>query len=318
MDKYLNIRYLKNEDINFVKWDNCINNAYNGSIYAFSWYLNIICERWDAIVKDDYSTVMPVLPNKTGPFFYSYNSIFAPRLGVFSTEILREEVVNEFLDKLSTVYKVFNVNLNKYNKVKPAFFKQKSKIVYECDLIETYDRFRKKYHADVNVALEEARKNKISVIKNVKPNEFLNLISSEHVLTSYTVKKNDLTNLRRIIAFVYRHGIGEIYVAYNSYNELCAACLFLKSNRKSNLIFSAITREGLNMQAMHYLIDHYIKKHTGQTLTLNFENINIPEKEKFCKGFGAGAYFYINVQHENLTFPQNILFRLLKLVEGRR
>lgn len=310
----MNIQYLKNEEINYVKWDNCINNAHNGSIYAFSWYLNIICEDWEAIVKDDYSAVMPVLYRKTGPFHFSCNSIFSPRLGVFSTEILREEIVNEFLEKLSSVYQVFSINLNKYNKVKESLFKQKPKIVYECDLIETYDNFSEKYHADVNVALGEAKKNKITVIKNVKPNDFLYLITSKHVLTSYPVKKDDLVRLRRIIAFVYRHGIGEIYVAYNSYNELCAACLFLKSNRKSNLIFSAITREGLQIQAMHYLIDHYIKKHAGQTLTLNFENINVPDKEKFCRGFGAGSYFYMNVHYEKLTFFQRILFRLLKFV----
>ena len=314
----MDIQYLKNAEINFIKWDNCINNAYNGSIYAFSWYLNIICEGWDAIVKDDYSAVMPVLHKKSGPFHYSCNSIFSPRLGVFSTGILREEIVNEFLEKLSNVYKVFSINLNKYNKVKASLFKQKTKVVYECDLIETYDNFRERYHADVNVALDEARKNKVSIIKNVKPNDFLSLITSNHVLTSCPVKKEDLIKIRRIIAFVYRHGIGEIYVAYNSYNELCAACLFLKSNRKSNLIFSAITPEGLQLYAMYYLIDHYIKKHAGQTLTLNFENIHVPDKEIFCRGFGGESYFYFNVHYEKLQFPENILFRLLKLGHGTR
>ena len=311
----MDIQYLKNEEINFVKWDNCINNAYNGCIYAFSWYLNIICEDWDAIIKDDYSVVMPVLYRKTGPFRYSCNSIFSPRLGVFSTEILKEEIVNAFLEKLSTLYSVFSINLNKYNKVKASLFNQKPKVVYECDLIETYENLRNKYHPDINVALEKAGKHKISVIKNVKPNDFLNLITKKHVLISYQIKKDDLINLRRIIAFVYRHGIGEIYVAYNSYNELCAACLFLKSNRKSNLIFSAITQEGIQQHAMYYLIDHYIKKHAGQTLTLNFENISVPDKEKFCKGFGAGAYFYVNVHQEKPSFPGNILFRLLKVVQ---
>lgn len=314
----MDIQYLKNEEINFVKWDNCINNAHNGNIYAFSWYLNIVCENWDAIVKGDYSAVMPVLHKKRGSFHYTYNSNFSPRLGVFSTEILSEEIVNAFLVKLSSVYNVFSINLNKYNKIKESLFVQKPNIIYECDLIESYDNIRKRYFAEIKDALVRARKNKISVIKNIRPNDFLELIAGKDVLTSFRVKNEDMNKLRRIIAFVYRHGIGEIYVVYTSYNQLCAACLFLKSNRKSNLIFSAITPEGMQVNAMHYLIDYYIKKHAGQSLTLNFENINIPEKDKFCKGFGAGRYFYVNVYNKQLSFPQKILFRLLKLVQGGR
>ena len=111
----MDIQYLKNAEINFIKWDNCINNAYNGSIYAFSWYLNIICEGWDAIVKDDYSAVMPVLHKKSGPFHYSCNSIFSPRLGVFSTEILREEIVNEFFEKLEKSQEHLETTSNSYS-----------------------------------------------------------------------------------------------------------------------------------------------------------------------------------------------------------
>ena len=51
--------YLKNKHIDFVKWDKCINNAYNGSIYGYSWFLNIVCPNWDAIVYDNYKAVFP-------------------------------------------------------------------------------------------------------------------------------------------------------------------------------------------------------------------------------------------------------------------
>ena len=311
----MDIQYLKNEEINFVKWDNCINNAHNGNIYAFSWYLDIVCDYWDAIVKDDYSAVMPVLHKKKGQFHFTYNTIFSPQLGVFSTEIIKEEAVNAFLVKLSSVYNVFSINLNKFNKVKESLFTQKPRVTYEFDLIESYDKIRERYYDDIKSSINRANDNKISIIKNISPNKFLSLVARRDVLTSCRVKKRDINKLRRIIAFVYQHGIGEIYVAYTSYNELCAACLFLKSNRKSNLLFSAITLEGMQMYAMHYLIDYYVKKHAGQNLTFNFENLNIPNKEMFCKGFGAGAYFYMNVSDDKLFLPQKFLFRLLKSTE---
>jgi hypothetical protein len=308
----LDIQYLTNEEINFVKWDNCINNAHNGNIYAFSWYLEIISDHWEGLVMNDYSAVMPVIYKKKGPFHYAFSDLFTRQLGVFSTELLREEIVNAFLKKLSSVYRVFSINLNKYNNVGKSVFQQKEKPTYEFDIIENYRTIQSRYSTKVADSIEVAKKNKVTVIKNIRPNDFIDLVSRKDVLASNKAGRKDLDKLRKIIAFVFRHGLGEIYVAFTAENELCAACLFLKSNRKSNLIYSAITPEGQRIAAMYYLIDYYIKKHAEQTLTLNFENINIPEKESFCKGFGANKFFYVNVFDDRLSIPEKIIFWLLK------
>ena len=308
----MDIQYLTNEEINFVKWDNCINNAHNGNIYAFSWYLDIISEQWEGLVMNDYSAVMPVIYKKKGPFHYAFSDLFTSQLGVFSTELLREEIVNAFLKKLSSVYRVFSINLNKYNNVGKSVFHQKEKPTYEFDIIENYRTIQSRYTAKIVDSIEVARKNKVTVIKNIRPNDFIDLISRKDVLASNKAGRKDFDKLRKIIAFVFRHGLGEIYVAFTAENELSAACLFLKSNRKSNLIYSAITPEGQRNCAMHYLIDYYIKKHAEQTLTLNFENINIPDKEEFCRGFGASKFFYVNVFDDRLSIPEKFIFWLLK------
>jgi hypothetical protein len=308
----LDIQYLTNEEINFVKWDNCINNAHNGNIYAFSWYLDIISEQWEGLVLNDYSAVMPVIHGKKGPFHYAYSDLFTRQLGVFSTELLREEIVNAFLKKLSSIYRIFSINLNKYNNVGKSVFHQKYNPTYEFDIIERYTTIKGRYSPETQRAIEKAREHKVSVIKNIRPNDFIDLISRKDVLSSNKARRKELDKLRKIIAFVFRHGLGEIYVAFTAENQLCAACLFLKSNRKSNLIYSAITPEGQQIYAMHYLIDYYIKKHAEQTLTLNFENINIPAKEEFCKGFGASKFFYVNVFDDRLSIPEKLIFWLLK------
>ena len=54
------IRYLKNHEINTEKWDECIMNAFNGIVYAYSWYLDIVHETWDALIEGDYERVMPL------------------------------------------------------------------------------------------------------------------------------------------------------------------------------------------------------------------------------------------------------------------
>lgn len=308
----MKITYLKNKDIDFVKWDHCINNAHNGNIYAFSWYLDIICEEWEALVHDDYEAVMPIVHKKKAKFRYTYTDILSQQLGVFSTDLLDEQMVNAFVKKLAEVYPLFTVNLNKYNKLTPSLFGQEQKTTYEFDLIGSYESVRRNYSEEVREAVNGAKKEKITVIKNIRPNDFLNLVQGTNVMATSRPGRDEINRLRRIIAFVLRHGLGEIYVAYTPENNLCAACLFLKSNRKTNVLYSAITRDGLSLNAMHFLMDYYIKKHTERILTLNFENLVIPDREEFCEGFGGQPFHYLNVFNNQLPFFQQLIFKWLR------
>ena len=46
-----NFKYIKNKNINRLKWDNCVSNSKNYRIYGLSWYLDVVCKNWDAIVS---------------------------------------------------------------------------------------------------------------------------------------------------------------------------------------------------------------------------------------------------------------------------
>ena len=56
------IQYLIHNQINQTKWDATI--AECGNIYAYSWYLDIVHPGWDALVEDDYQSVMPLTGGK--------------------------------------------------------------------------------------------------------------------------------------------------------------------------------------------------------------------------------------------------------------
>ena len=58
----MNIRYVTQEFINKSLWDQCIKKAVNGRVYAYSWYLDIMADNWDALIIGDetYETVFPL------------------------------------------------------------------------------------------------------------------------------------------------------------------------------------------------------------------------------------------------------------------
>ena len=54
------IEYLTRDKIDINKWDECVNKASNGVIYARSIYLDKVCTNWDALVINNYELVMPL------------------------------------------------------------------------------------------------------------------------------------------------------------------------------------------------------------------------------------------------------------------
>jgi len=54
------IKYIKRADLLIEKYDTCIDLAINSRIYAYSWYLDVVADHWDALVYGDYEAVMPI------------------------------------------------------------------------------------------------------------------------------------------------------------------------------------------------------------------------------------------------------------------
>lgn len=295
------LQLIRNHEINLIKWDNCINNAHNGSIYGFSWYLDIVCDDWQAVIQRDYEAVMPLLVKRRAGIPCVTTSPFASQLGVFSTEIIDEHMVNNFIRKLFDHFHIFTTDLNKFNRIGNNLFHQKTQLTYEFDLIRNYDLIRESYSADIRRDLEETTRRKVTVVPGMAPNDFIRFISGKGIMATRGLNREQFSKLRMIIAFVLKHGLGEIYAAYTRENNLCAAILFLKSNRKINLLFTAATGEGYENHALKGIIDKYVRQHAEKNLTINFEHLVIPHKAEVCRGFGAKEYSYITVS--NLKSP---------------
>ncbi len=119
------IEYVPYQHIDKAKWDDCINNAGNGLIYATSIYLDTMSENWDALVLDDYKAVMPLTWKKKYSIYYLYQPFFTACLGVFGKNI-SAGLVNNFLKAIPSKFKYWDIYLNHGN-----FFKLDDFDLYE-------------------------------------------------------------------------------------------------------------------------------------------------------------------------------------------
>lgn len=281
----MDIKYLKNSEINFIRWDNCINNSINGNIFVYSWYLNIIGENWDALISGDYDYVMPLVHTRKFNHDILFSSKIGSQYGIFSNKLLSDDIVQTFLKYIPKKFSYVNILLNKYNKL--TIINSLSFKSHEIDLIQTYANISKNYSNHFQKNIHIAISNHYKIVKGMMPNDLILLAKSKKHIAFPALATSELQELRRIIAHGLRYGLVDIQGVYNIKNTLCAAILFLKSKYKIYVLYSAVLKREQNTYPLHYLIDKFIESHAEKNLTLNLDNIVLNNDIDFYSGIGA-------------------------------
>ena len=83
------VKFISRDRLDVKKWDQCIDNATNGVIYAYSFYLDRMSKHWDALVYGDYEYVMPLTWNRKFGIHYLYQPPFTAALALFEMIFLQ-------------------------------------------------------------------------------------------------------------------------------------------------------------------------------------------------------------------------------------
>lgn len=306
------IKYLQYNLIDKKKWDDCIGNAFNGAVYAYSWYLDVVCEEWDALVEGDYESVFPIPFKKKMGIHIIYQPFFTQQLGVFSRNKLSPAVVDAFLEAIPKRYKLIHLNLNNHNQPELPGFDKDFMVNHELDLISDYDQLRANYSSNTKRNLAKAEKSDLFFVKDVKPDEIIELFKANRGKGIKVLKENHYLRLRRLIYSCIYRDIGRVYGAYTAENELCAGAVFLESHRKSVFIFSGQSEKGRDRRAMFLLLDNFIRQHANKHLTLDFDGSNDEALSRFYKGFGSTRIDYTRIHRNTLPAHLKIAFKFYR------
>lgn len=304
----MKIEYIQNKNIDYKKWDDCINKSINGNLYAFSWYLDIVCNNWDALVYNNYETIMPLTYSSKMGISYLSQPFFAQQLGVFSTKTIGTTILNEFFKNIPSSYKYIEIKVNKFNAFKSNEITLCKNNNFELDLISTYKQISKKFSENTKRNISKSKKTGLQIISNsCSVNEFVSFIKKNVGEKVTNLPSSKYNVIRKIVSFVLHNNSAEILSVYNDKNELIATAFFVFSHKKAIYLFAASTYEGKEKRAMFLIIDEFIKKHSENNLTLDFEGSNINGLSRFYKGFGATNCEYLTIKQNRLPFPLKLL-----------
>lgn len=278
--------HLQHKDIDFNRWDQCISESYNQLSYAFSWYLNIVCPGWEALIADDYEYVMPIPVKKKYYLSYVVQPYFTQQLGVFSKNNITEEILKLFIKKIP--YYSYQLNLNEQN--------QNSEIEvlpnYILNLQHSYEFISDSYSKNTQRNIDKARKSKLLIFNNMDVKDFIEFYKTTS--KSYQSGQDDL--IRKIIETGKQKELIDLYGINNEENELVASICILHSKKRMTYLLPVSNTEGKKLSAMFLILDELIRQNAGKDLILDFEGSKIEGIARFYKGFGAENHPYYTLK----------------------
>jgi len=292
------IKFVANKDIDRTKWDRCIANSPFGIVYAYSWYLDRICQNWDALIWGDYLYIMPLVNNIKYGISYIYQPFFTQQLGVFSCLPTEPVIVDQFLDAIPKQFRLTDMNLNIGNTLKTPNFGFRNNTTYHLNLQPEISTIRAGYNSNTRRNVQKAIQNKISISPVSDIDFFMKFIQDNLQEKSPEIKSKHYLALRKVVNYALEHQLGEIYGAWDSDNNLVASVFFVSSNQKSIYLAASSNQAGIEQSAMFLLVDTFIEKNAGKKQIFDFEGSNIPGVARFYAGFGATPETYYSV-HQN-------------------
>jgi hypothetical protein len=294
------IHYLHHKEIDKDKWDQCIENAGNGLVYAYSYYMDHMAKHWDALVMDDYELVMPLTWNSKYGIAYLYQPFLTAQLGVFGNGI-NEKKLEAFLDAIPTKFRYWDIYLNHanaYNGIKYNLYPRSN---YILSLKPPSDQLYKNYRENVQRNIKKSQQAGARIEKNFDVEKVIGLALKQMLFSSKEAKDN-VNRFRELYKYLCSRNMALTYGVVTTHGALVASCVFFKSHGRAYYILVGNHPDGKTLGASHALIDAFIRDHAGQDLLLDFEGSDIPSLAFFYSSFGATEQKYAGLRENKLPF----------------
>lgn len=278
------IKVLTRKQIDSKTWDDFIESTPQRTIYALSWFLDLIPQEWGAVIElDSKGKFLAVLPfqtkNKYG-FTKIEQDAYTNELGVYSLPAANpQQLVAFFFRKFKFISRYyFNCN-NQFDFLDKAFFETTFHLCLNSD----YQTLTKGYS---NNRIRSSNKNQ-QVVESNDIDSLITMFKKHIAANIYGVEAYQYDLLESIYQTAVDKGLAYILYVKNEVNEVLSGTLFLISFDRLIYFYSASTPDGWANNSQALLIDYVIKKHANSNTVLDFEGGSVAGIGKYYSSFGA-------------------------------
>lgn len=299
-------KFLEKSEIDYKKWDDCVQHASQSIIYAESWYLDCVAPSWGGIVLEEngrYLFVFPVAYNRKAGVNYVYQPFFTQQLGYFSNDyslsMFYDKIVSILQDKFRYVAYAFNT----YNTEEfefPEFVRQR--VTYEIAPIGELLEVRKKYNSNRKRDIKKAVKAELRLESISDFETVLEVFRANRGLLVDDLKDADYQRLEELVEEASHLNRVVMFKIVDAEHSIHAVGLFLTDKHRMIYLFGAATQLGMTSGAMSFMLDRAIAKSHEARLIFDFEGSDFPNLSKFYSGFGGVKKNYPHYQFNRLPW----------------
>lgn len=286
------IIHLRHHEIDKHRWDACVHEAFNGLIYGWSWYLDEVCESWDALVNEDYTAVMPLPWKRKWGMQYIYQPFFCQQLGVFSVNQVDESLIKEFLRHIPSSFRKIHLQLNSQVNFTIGCKDISWRSNYRLSLAGNYTLLSKKYSVNHQRNIKRALKAKYKIREQETPQAIIALYMKYYAGRTPELKPEDYRTFQKLTNEALERDMLFSIAAYDEQDQLAAGAIFFRGPRYLYYMMGASTDKDKDNGIMHHLMDEAIRKFSDTNLVLDFEGSENEGIARFFSGFGASRVPY--------------------------
>lgn len=292
-----NLKYLKHSDIDYTKWNQCIEVAFNSRVYATTWFLDRTAIDWDALVWNDYEYIMPLPVKQKFGIHYLYQPLYCQQHGIFPPP--PADIAAEFYKYSMRLFsyadmQINSLNLPMKNQNEIQFVPRNNFLLH---LGTEYDILASAFSTNTKRNLARALNNQLNYVEGIRLEDYMlfKQNNSQVKLSAF-----QLQTLKSLIAYAQYKGIGEIAGVYSNENELCAAVFFCRWKERVIYMNAVSSPMGKEVRAMFLLINRFLEASANKNLILDFEGSMLPGIARFFEGFGATPEIYYQMKFNRL------------------
>jgi hypothetical protein len=169
------IRWVKRDEIDKVKWNSCVHYAYNGNVFGYVWFLDVIGKSWSALIEDDYQAVMPLIFRPALNKHEVFQPPFIRELGIFSYAPLHANRVTLFFDAIPDDYRYIQMRVSEECKPNDnQGFTCTEHTNHVLSFLSPYEVIADRYSPVYKNALERALSQQLQPSDALTPEQFAN------------------------------------------------------------------------------------------------------------------------------------------------
>lgn len=297
------IRHVTYESIDQQRWDACMDASPNRLIYAYSFYLNAMAGRWNALILNDYEAVMPIPYRKKLGVQYVYQPAFIQQLGIFGNNVHESFLTEAFIQTLMHHYRFAEYTLNYAN---PAPHNELYHVRYRSNYVKNLHQPEQKFNLSspyMQKRFRRAEKNNLTYESGHDVATIIALYKTLYHQRLPDFSADDFQRFHQIC--MHLQSIGHpplIRICTLNESILAAVLLFSWKGRLYNLI-SCLLPEGKKYLANYFLYGKCVEEFSGHGYTLDLEGSDEPGIKFFYEKLSDQHQPYPFIRFNHLPIP---------------